>query len=91
MKKIKVGDFVIYRKFKASTHPSPRARDIFPAAHGDTYSYGIDKFWKVVQLVDESTVEVVTRRGKRKRFDTNAPNWRKAGLIARLLYRDRFF
>ena len=89
--RLKVGDFVIYRKWKASTHPSPRAKNIRPARYGDTYSYVIDKFWKVVQVFDDDTIEIETRRGKRHRLDVNVPDLRKASLFSRLLFRDRFF
>ena len=38
------GDVVVYRKQKNSLHPGPHARDIHPAAHGDFYSYLVEKF-----------------------------------------------
>ncbi len=89
--KLKVGDFVIVKKFKASTRPSPRAKDIDPAMHGDTYSYRIDKYWKVVQVLDDGSIEIETRRGKRHQIDTHNQEFRKANLLDRLFHRDRFF
>jgi len=89
--RIKPGEFVVFSKLKTSSHPSPRAKAIHPAQHGESYSYIIDKFWKVVQVVDDETIEVETRRGKRHRLDKNTPQMRKAGLLHQLVYRDRFF
>lgn len=89
--KLKSGDFVVVKKYKASTHPSPRAKDIDPSNHGDTYSYRIDKYWKVVQVSEDGTLEIETRRGKRHRIDTQDQGFRKANLFDRLFHRDRFF
>ena len=89
--KLKAGDFIIYPKWKASTHPSPRAKHIYPAQHGDTYSYVIDKFWKVIEVFDDETIEIETRRGKRRRLNINMPVLRKAGFFSRLFFRDRFY
>lgn len=88
---MKAGDFVVFSKCKTSSHPSPRAKAIHPAQHGETYSYIIDKFWKVVEVVDDETIEVETRRGKRHRLNKNTPLVRKAGLLFQLVYRHRFF
>jgi len=89
--KLKVGDFVIVKKFKASTHPSSRAKDIDPAIHGDTYSYRIDKYWKVVQVLDDGMIEIETRGGKRHHLDRRNLGFRKANLLDRLIHRNRFF
>ena len=89
--KLKVGDFIIVRKWKASTHPSPRAKDVFPTQYGDTYRYGIDKYWKVVEIVNDHTVVIETRRGKRHLIETDHVHLRKAGLFDKLLHGKRFF
>ncbi len=89
--KIKVGEYVVFRKLKSSSHPSPRAKQLRPAKHGDTYTYLIDKFWKVVRVFDDETIEVETRRGKRNRVDVNSPQLRKIGLFERLIFRHRLF
>jgi hypothetical protein len=89
--RIRPGDFVVFSKSKNSSHPSPRAKSIYPTQHGEFYSYIIDKFWKVVEVVDDEIIEVETRRGKRHRLDKNTPLVRKAGLFHQLIYRDRFF
>lgn len=89
--RIRPGDFVVFSKSKYSSHPSPRAKAIHPTQHGEFYSYIIEKFWKVVQVIDDGTIEVETRRGKRHRLDKNTPLLRRAGLLHQLIYRDRFF
>jgi len=89
--RIKIGEFVVFSKLKTSSHPSPRAKAIHPAQHGEYYSYIIDKFWKVVQVFDDETIEVETRRGKRHRLNKNTPLIRKAGLLHQLFSRHRFF
>jgi len=88
--RVKVGEFVIFQKLKASTHPSVRAKNIHPARHGDTYYYSIDKLWKVVQVSNDK-IEIETRRGKRQWLDKDTPLLRKAGLMDRVFSRDRFF
>lgn len=89
--RIRPGDFVVFSKSKNSSHPSPRAKAIQPTQHGEFYSYIIEKFWKVVKVIDDRTIEVETRRGKRHRLDKNTPMMRRAGLLHQLIYRDRFF
>ena len=89
--RIRPGDFVVFSKSKNSSHPSPRAKAIQPTQHGECYSYIIEKFWKVVKVIDDRTIEVETRRGKRHRLDKNTPMMRRAGLLHQLIYRDRFF
>lgn len=89
--KLKIGDFVIVKKYKASTSPSPRAKDIDPATQGDTYSYRIDKYWKVAQVLEDGTIEIETRGGKRHHLDRRNQDFRKANLLDRLFHRDRFF
>ncbi len=89
--KLKAGDFVVYQKEKISTHPSPRAENVFPSRHGDTYSYVIKKFWKVLRVFDDETIEVETRCGKRRTLVYGDHCMRKAGLWQRLFFKDRFF
>ncbi len=87
----KTGEFVIFEKSKNSTHPSPHAKDVRPAEHGETYSYIIEKFWKVVRVFENGTIELETRRGKRHRLYTATPQLRKASFWDRLLFRNRLF
>lgn len=90
MNKIQPGDFVIYRKSKQSTLPSPRAENVHPAPNGDNYSYTIDKFWIVEEVRDDGTVVAATRRGKKNEIRSDDPLLKRANLIERFLYRSRF-
>jgi hypothetical protein len=88
--KLGAGDGVVYRKQKVSTKPGPRAYEIHPAGQGDTYSYFVDKFWTVESVLRDGRILVTTQTGKQHYLQPNDPNLRKAGLIARLRYRNRF-
>src|SRR6266478_6206244 len=86
----KPGDFVIYRKQKFSIHPSPRAKDIYPAPNGEFYSYEVDKFWMVVAVERINEITVSTRRGKRLTLNADDPGLRRAHWWERFLFRNRF-
>lgn len=90
MKKYQVGDHVVYHKPKHSTHPGPRAVDLHPAPQGDEYSYIIDKFWTVIALINDHTIEVRTRKGKTHQLNIHDPLLRKAGLLEGWFFRNRF-
>lgn len=84
------GDLVVYRKTKHSTQPGPRAENIQPAANGDTYSYTVDKFWMVDDVLEDGTIVATTRRGKKNFLQPDNPMLKRANLIQRILYRARF-
>jgi hypothetical protein len=86
----KPGDCVIYRKRKYSVHPSPKARDIYPAQSGDFYSYSVDKYWTVVAVQPDHTLVVCTRRGKQLTLADDDPALRRAHWWERFLFRRRF-
>lgn len=83
------GDTVIYRKFKHSAAPGPRARGIEPEPHGEQYDYSVDKFWVVVETRDDSVL-LATRRGKRNVVEVHDENLRHARWWEKVLYRQRF-
>ncbi|MCW8819441.1 MAG: hypothetical protein OQK61_03915 [Ignavibacteriaceae bacterium] len=85
-----VGDPVIYKKPKSSSCPGPRARDVYPLEHGETYHYVVDKFWKVVGVNNDDTVDVVTRTGKKHRIEKDDPNLQKAHFLKYIVFRNRF-
>lgn len=85
----KIGSPVVYRMPKSSTNPGPRARAVYPASQGETYSYCVDKLWVVTDLRDDKVV-VQTRRGKVHVLDSSDPNLRPARWWERLVYRGRF-
>jgi hypothetical protein len=84
------GDVVVYRKQKISVRPGLNARDIQPAPHGDTYSYSVDKFWRVVSVLHDDTLLVLTRLGKQRTVRANDSALRRARLWERLLLWHRF-
>jgi hypothetical protein len=84
------GDVVVYRKQKSSVHPGPHARDIQPAVHGDSYSYAVDKFWRVIDVRPDNMLVVRTRKGKQHMIPVSDPNLRRAHWWERLLFWHRF-
>ena len=88
--KFKKGDLVVFRKTKHGVHPSDRAIALKPAQSGEAYSYCIDKYWIVADVPNDRSIVVATRRGKRHQIETDEPNLRRASLIERLFFRDRF-
>lgn len=90
MNTFQIGDWVVYRKEKVSTHPGPRACEVFPSEHGEDYSYIVPKFWQIVEIPDETHVVVSTRTGKRHTLNIEDSHLQKASLFERLRYRARF-
>ncbi len=84
------GDVVVYRKQKSSVHPGSHAKDIKPAPHGDSYSYSVDKFWRVISVLHDNTLVVITRRGKQHTITADDPALRRAHWWERHLFRHRF-
>jgi hypothetical protein len=80
----------VYRKQKSSLHPGPNATDVFPAPHGDTYSYSVEKFWRVVAVLPDNKLVVRTRRGKQHTITADDTALRRAHWWERLLFRHRF-
>jgi hypothetical protein len=85
-----LGDVVVYRKQKSSVHPSPNAKDIKPAPHGDSYYYSIEKFWRVIGVRPDNTLIVLTRKGKQHTITANDPALRRVHWWERLLFWRRF-
>jgi len=84
------GDFLIYRKPKVSPHPGPRARNVQAAENGDNYYYEVDKFWTVADVLEDGRLVAITRTGKQVYLTPEDERLRKAGLMARILFRRRF-
>ena len=85
-----IGDWVIYRKSKQSPIPGPRAQQVSPSPRGEAYSYVVDKFWIVSEVVDENHVRLRTRRGKEHLVSTVDRTLRPVRFWERWLYRRRF-
>jgi hypothetical protein len=86
----KTGDPVIFVVSKSSSDPGPRAKDIHPAPAGDTYSYMVEKFWRVVEVRPNNHLLLVTRRGKQHAVAVDDPRLRPARWWERWLYKKRF-
>jgi hypothetical protein len=84
------GDLVVYRKTKHNPIPGPRATAIVPAPNGDNYTYNVDKFWIVDRIRDDGQLLIRTRTGKTHAVRPEDPNLRRAGVITRILYGNRF-
>ncbi len=84
------GDPVIYRVQKNSTDPGPRAREVHPSQHGELYSYQVDKFWAVAEVLSDGSLKLVTRTGKQHIVSADDPRLRAARWWERWLYRNRF-
>ncbi len=86
----KPGDWVIYRAQKNSSSPGPRAKETFPATKGETYSYIVDKFWIVQDVLDDGQLRLRTRRGKVHVVAADDPRLRTATWWERWIWRERF-
>ncbi|MBD3345836.1 MAG: hypothetical protein GF401_12305 [Chitinivibrionales bacterium] len=84
------GDCIVYRRHKVSIHPGPRAEDICPAPRGDSYSYKVPKYWRVCSIIDDNTIEAVTRQGKRHRLNIKDPNLKKPHPLFQLIHHQEF-
>lgn len=84
------GDLVIYTLPKQGPTPGPRARSVHPSRKGDDYSYLVDKFWMVAEVLPENKLRLVTRRGKSRVISADDPLLHKAGWWQRFRNRGRF-
>ncbi len=84
------GDWAIYRKPKRSVSPGRRARNVVPAARGETYNYTIDKYWVVREVLDDDRLLLQTRRGKQHEVSVDDPLLRRPRFWQRWLFRHRF-
>jgi hypothetical protein len=89
-KDYEVGDWVVFRKQKRGVAPSPRAKNVRPAQHGDDYGYEIEKYWCVCGKLAGNRIEVVTRRGKRHVVECADPRLRLANWLERWFLAARF-
>ena len=85
----KIGQPVVYRRFKYSASPGARADNVMPESHGEGYSYEVDKYW-VIQEVRDGSLLLRTRRGKAHEVALGDPRLRRATLIERMFKSQRF-
>jgi hypothetical protein len=86
----KPGDRVIYRLTKHSSHPTPRAVEVWPEPQGEFYSYEVLKYWVVSSVEHDGRLVVTTRRGKNRTVRADDPALRRAHWWECLLFRGRF-
>lgn len=84
------GDWIVFRKTKFSEHPTPRAIEVSPSRRGDGYTYVVEKYWVVVDTLENGNLVVCTRRGKHHVIEPDEFKVRKATLWDRLMRRSRF-
>lgn len=87
---IRPGDRVIFQMHKYGFRPGPRAEDVQPAQHGESYSYRVNKFWLVTGRSENGTLELKTRRGKTRVVAENDPNLRRANFLELFWFAARF-
>ena len=85
-----VGDCVVYYMGKESQSPGPRATHVVPASAGETYSYEVPKYWRVLEIGSNGTLVLRTRRGKLKMVELVDPRLRKAHWWEKLFFSSRF-
>lgn len=85
-----VGDWVVYRKQKRSTSPGPRAESTYADANGDEYTYIVEKYWVVEEILESGELQLITRRGKRHVVSPDDPRLRKPGLLQKWSLAQRF-
>ena len=90
VQRLRTGDKVVYAKEKFSLSPGPRAKEVSPATKGDEYSYIVEKYWLVKELLPEDHVRLVTRRGKEHVISTHDPRLRRANIWERMFLSSRF-
>lgn len=89
-RKFQVGDPVIFRTSKFTSHPGPRAKHVTPAPRGEFYEYEVDKFWVVAEVRADGKLRLLTRRGKEHVVAPDDPRLRRAGWWERYWWRDKF-
>jgi hypothetical protein len=84
------GDRAIYRKQKRSTSPGPRAEEIHAAPAGETYTYVVEKYWIVEEVLESGDLRLRTRRGKQHVVRPDDPRLRRPKWWERFLLASRF-
>jgi hypothetical protein len=84
------GDRVVFVATKHSAHPGPRAEKVQPEPHGEGYSYDVKKYWLVLEVRKDGTIEALTRRGKRRIVRHDDPRLRPARWWERMFLASRF-
>ncbi|NQV25922.1 MAG: hypothetical protein HQ518_16305 [Rhodopirellula sp.] len=86
----KIDECVVYCVVKHSCKPGQRARNVAPAPLGETYTYRVDKYWVVDEILPDHSLILRTRRGKTRQVRATDPNLRRPTLWERLVISHRF-
>ena len=89
-RQLTAGDWVVYRKSKRSTSPGPRASHVVGSPKGESYTYTVDKYWVVEEVMPDGNLLMRTSKGKSNIIGLDDPNLRRASLFQRLLRKSRF-
>jgi hypothetical protein len=89
-REFQIGDPVIFRVRKFTSHPGPRAQRVTPAPRGEFYEYEVDKFWVVAEVREDGRLRLLTRRGKEHVVDPDDPRLRRARWWERCWWRHKF-
>jgi|SRR6476620_3230364 len=81
---------IVYRMQETSSCPSPDAIDVYPSEHGESYDYLANKYWRVEEVLEDGSIVALTPLMEHHYLRRNDPNLRKANLIERLRYANRF-
>lgn len=84
------GELVVYRRTEFGSQPAPNARHVAPTPNGESYSYCVDKYWRVLGIEADGNLLVRTRSGGEHRVRSDDPNLRKANFFERLLVASSF-
>ena len=86
----KPGDRVVFCRSRHKTHPGRRARGVQPAANGDDYSYYVEKFWVVSEILEDGRLLLLTPRGKKRVVGADDPGLRHASWLDKIVHRAQF-
>jgi hypothetical protein len=86
----RLGDLVVYRMTKYSSHPTLRAVEVRPEPNGEFYTYDVLKYWMVTAIHTDGSLTVTTRRGKSRTVRGSDANLRQANWFERWFQAHRF-
>ena len=72
------GEKVVYAKDKHSQTPGQRAQEVTASPKGDGYSYIVEKYWVIKEVLEDGKLRLLTRRGKEHIISLDDPSLRSA-------------
>lgn len=89
-RQFKLGMLVVYRSQRHSILPEPNAKQMYPAPHGDDYSYYVEEYARVVAVLPDGKLLIRTENGTQHTLQADEPLLRRVGWWERLLFRKYF-